>query len=344
MELPSPRALRELLSQTPEIKTFVESSRASAVNILQGKDPRFVLVVGPCSLHDEASSLEYAKRLKDLSEEFSSSFLLIMRAYVEKSRTSLGWKGILYDPKLDGSDPLSQGLFAARELLLKLSHVGIPLAAEFVDPLAALYFEDLLTWGFVGARTVSSQPHRQYVSSLPFPVGFKNALDGNIEPALEGIISAASPHQFLGINIEGKITCRQSLGNPFAHVVLRGSKEKSNFSPADIAFTLQKLSLLGLPARLMVDCAHGNSQKIAKKQEEVFYTVLEQRNAGQRQVFGMMLESHIYSGNQSLEGTTPRFGISITDPCLDWNSTEKLIRAAYDFIPKQSNAFSNIKI
>jgi 3-deoxy-7-phosphoheptulonate synthase len=279
---------------------------------LDGKDERLVVIVGPCSIHDSHSAVEYAKRLKALAEDVSDRFFLIMRFFVEKPRTRIGWKGILYDPHLDHSDDIAE---------------GVPCATEFLEPLVVPYFEDLITWGLIGARTSASQPHRQLASGIPFPVGLKNGYKGELDIALAGIEAAESGHSLIKINQEGKIIASRTRGNPHAHLVLRGSDKYPNYDPESVTYALKMLSGHNLKERLLIDCSHGNSRKDHKKQQLVFESVMEQVQEGNRAIRGVMIESHIESGKQSLKPKEAlQYGLSITDSCLGWNETADLLR------------------
>jgi 3-deoxy-7-phosphoheptulonate synthase len=328
--LPSPHEIKSQLERSPQIAAFIANARNTAKNIIQGKDPRIALIVGPCSIHDRKSAVEYAERIKALSQKLSSTCFLVMRTYVEKPRTATGWKGLLYDPHLDSSNDIKTGILWTRQLLLTLAEMQVPCAAEFVDPLAALYFEDLVTWGFIGARTSASQPHRQFASGMQMPLGFKNSIDGNLICAINGVISAKSTHSSMHIDTHGKLCALQSDGNPFAHIVLRGACEFTNFDPASVHVAKQMLEKSHLPQRLMIDCSHGNCQKLSEKQPEAFNSVLEQIGRGNSGIFGLMLESHLKSGNQPLteDPSILQYDVSITDPCLSWSATEELIYSA----------------
>lgn len=323
----SPRALKTALPLSSVAKQMVENFRAAARRIIRGEDPRKALVIGPCSIHDRGAAIEYARHFKELAKAVERTCFLVMRVYVEKPRTKTGWKGLLYDPHLDGSHDMGTGLLWTRELLLELAEMGIPTAVEFVDPLAALYFEDLVAWGFIGARTSASQPHRQFASARAMPIGFKNSTDGNLESAVHGVLCAKSPHTFLHVDDEGKLGMLQSEGNRDCHIVLRGANDFINYDPESIAAALELLKKSHLPPRLMIDCSHGNCQKDFRKQYEVFLSILRQGNDS---VFGLMLESHLESGNQTL-GEDPsllKYAVSITDPCLDWKTTSELVYSA----------------
>ncbi len=321
LPLPSPREVKQ---QLPLNLSFVSEAKQTAKDLFLKKDPRLVVITGPCSIHNLSSAREYARRLKALSEEVADRAFLVMRVYAEKPRTVKGWKGLLYDPHLDGSDDIKTGIYWTRELFLELAEMQVPTATEFLDPLFAPYIDDLVTWGFIGARTVSSQTHRQLASSLTMPIGFKNDLDGNVDHAIHGIIAARHRHTYLGINSDGKTSSIQSAGNPFAHAVLRGSVEAPNYDAETVNLTIGKLQDLELPPRLLVDCSHGNCNRQAEKQVEVFHSVLEQIERGNEHILGLMLESHLEAGNQVLSETISP-SISLTDPCIAWSTTEELI-------------------
>ncbi|MCB1084532.1 MAG: 3-deoxy-7-phosphoheptulonate synthase [Chlamydiia bacterium] len=321
--LPSPQQLRAAFPLSPEKKKEVSTFRMEAEHLLRGEEDRLVVITGPCSLHDPESALEYGERLAALSKKVEERIFLIMRAFLEKPRTQFGWKGFLYDPYLDGSYDIEKGLYASRELLLQLIDLGIPLATEFLDPLLTPYTRDLITWGIIGARTSSSQIHRQMVSELPMPIGFKNETDGNIDQAICGALAARHPQALIKIDDQGKICSTKTSGNPSTHLVLRGATHSSNYDPLSISEAIQKQRLYGLNSPLLIDCGHGNSQKDSKKQPLVFRSVIEQIIEGNHSVAGLMVESHLQGGN----------ALSITDPCLDWKSTEELILWAYQSLP-----------
>lgn len=329
--LPSPHEVKTLLEVPDETAAFIKNARQTAKDIIEGKDQRIALIIGPCSIHDRMSAIEYAKRIKELSQRVESTCFIVMRVYVEKPRTSTGWKGLLYDPHLDGSNDIKTGLLWARELLLALANIQVPCATEFVDPLAALYFEDLITWGFIGARTSASQPHRLFASSLNMPVGFKNSIDGNLDSAIFGVLSARETHAMMQIDLHGKLGAIQTKGNFSSHIVLRGGHESTNYDSSSIQFALEKLNDNQLPERLLIDCSHGNCQKKTEKQQEVFLAVLDQIEKGNNKIMGLMLESHLESGSQLLTDDLSmlKYAVSITDPCIDWKTTEALICATH---------------
>ncbi|MCB1119574.1 MAG: 3-deoxy-7-phosphoheptulonate synthase [Chlamydiia bacterium] len=317
-EVPAPRQIQQALPlQKGEV---VAGFRQQVVDILEGRDPRLLLVVGPCSIHNTESALEYAEQLKQLEKQVGDAFFLVMRAYMEKPRTRLGWKGFLHDPFLDGSHDLIAGLQLSRRLFLDLTEMEVPIATEFLDPATTEYYGDLVTWGCIGARTVTSQIHRQIASGLPLPVGFKNSVDGNIDVAIHALEAAAAPHTYIGMNPDGQLTMIKTKGNTETHVVLRGSVQGTNYDPLSIKATLMELEQHGLPERVMVDCSHDNSQRNPDNQIKVFRAVMNQYD----HIRGCMLESHFEAGNQPLT-TSPNPYQSITDPCLDWERTKELI-------------------
>lgn len=338
MELPSSSDLKKKYPLSKGADDFIHFSRETAKNIVLRKDPRIVVIAGPCSIHDPEECLKYAENFKKLADQIAPSCFLIMRAYIEKARTLNGWKGLVYDPDLDESHDLAKGLVKARNFFVDLTEMGIPIATEFLSPLVSTYVDDLVTWGFIGARTSSSQIHRELASHFPFPVGFKNSIDGNVETAISGVMSAQNPHVFFHVNGQGKLCKVKSSGNPYTHVVHRGSIKSINYDEKNSAQTLQNLAGCGLPERLLIDCAHGNSQKDYEKQKEAFYCVLEQIERGNRGILGMMLESHLKAGCQSLtrEPVYLEEGVSITDPCIDWSETEELLLSIHSGVCSSS--------
>jgi 3-deoxy-7-phosphoheptulonate synthase len=319
-ELPVPRATAE---------TVVEGRRAVRA-ILAGEDPRLLVVVGPCSIHDSAAALEYAGRLAALRGEVEDALCLIMRVYFEKPRTTVGWKGLINDPHLDGSRDLETGLRLARRILLEVNGLGLPAATEMLGVVIPQYIADLVSWTAIGARTAESQTHREMASGLSMPVGFKNTTDGNLQIALDGLVSSATPHSFVGLDDDGRVAIVQTSGNPDRHLVLRGGTGKPNYDTGSIHRAVDLLRLHGQNTRLMVDCSHGNSMKDHRKQADALREVLAQIGAGERAIMGVMMESHLHGGNQRLEGDPAklRYGVSITDACIDWETTVELIREA----------------
>jgi 3-deoxy-7-phosphoheptulonate synthase len=325
--IPSPIEAKKAFPLSVKGLAFIEKSRKIARAIVEGKDPRCAVIVGPCSIHDFGSAIEYAALLKTLEEKVNEQFFVVMRVFVEKPRTKIGWKGFLYDPFLDGSNKTDQGILLTRKLLVKLAEMGVPAATEFVDPLFAPYIEDLVTWGFVGARTSASQPHRQMASGLNFPIGFKNQVDGNTDLAIDGIWSARTRHTHISINPEGRVAKTLTRGNPHAHLVLRGSDQKSNFDPISVQGVQLKMFQQKMEGRILIDCSHGNSQKRAELQPVSFSSVIKQIRAGNSGIMGLMLESFLENGRQSLDGSSENllYGTSITDSCLGWKETEELV-------------------
>lgn len=324
--LPSPHQLKsEFPTHAPE-SNFIIGVRRDISAILRRADRRLALLVGPCSIHDPDEALEYASRLKKLSSKLKN-FFPVMRLFFEKPRTRLGWKGILYDPFLDGSNDIAAGLRISRKMLLEITDKEIPCATELLEPLVAPYFDDLIAWGVIGARTSASQPHRQMASSLPFPVGFKNDVHGELDVAIAGILSSRTPHSFISIDLHGQIVGAQTLGNPLTHLILRGSVSEPNYDPQSVTKALEELQRHHLEPRLLIDCSHGNSKKDPERQKIAFRSVIEQILNGNEGIAGIMLESHLLSGKQRL-GEDPsflRYGVSITDACLGWEETEELL-------------------
>lgn len=306
---------------------FIEKSRQIVRAILNGTDPRLLMIVGPCSIHDFSSAKEYAQHLHHLKQQVGSHFFLIMRVYCEKPRTSSGWKGFLYDPLLDGSHAMRLGIEWTRQLMLELTTMQIPIATEFLDPLTTFYYEDLVTWGSIGARTASSQIHRNLASGLSMPIGFKNGVAGNLSAAVHGAFAASHPHSHMGLCENGKPKILRTKGNSDAHIVLRGGECGPNYDPSSVSEALLLLENSKLPCRLLIDCAHDNSGKKYEDQMTVFQSVIHQILEGNINIRGLMLESHLHAGKQAIANPIQplQYGISITDPCLDWHSTAHLI-------------------
>ncbi|TBW12577.1 3-deoxy-7-phosphoheptulonate synthase [Azotobacter chroococcum subsp. isscasi] len=322
--LPSPAVLRQRLPLSPALAERVQADRAAIRAVLDGHDSRLLVVVGPCSLHDPESAREYAARLAELAPQVDDRLLLVMRAYVEKPRTTVGWKGLVYDPHLDGSGDMAEGLRLSRRLMLDILELGLPLANELLQPLAASYFDDLLGWAAIGARTSESQIHRELVSGLDLPVGFKNGTDGSLAIASDAMRSAAHAHRHFGIDELGHPALLQTRGNPDTHLVLRGGHNGPNHDAASVAGARDALERQGITARIMVDCSHANSGKDPLRQPAVLDSVLAQRLAGDASLRGVMLESHLFDGCQPLSGEL-RYGVSITDGCLGWSATERAL-------------------
>ncbi|ROM82682.1 3-deoxy-7-phosphoheptulonate synthase [Pseudomonas brassicacearum] len=328
LRLPSSLQLKHQLPLSTALSQQVEAHRQAVRAILDGKDARLLVIVGPCSIHDPKSALEYAANLARVAHEVSDSMLLVMRAYVEKPRTTVGWKGLAYDPGLDGSDDMAAGLTLSRELMREVLQLGLPVATELLQPMAANYFDDLLSWVAIGARTTESQIHREMASGLGMPVGFKNGTDGGVGIACDAMRSAAHPHRHFGVDSQGHPAIIQTPGNPDTHLVLRGGHRGPNYDRQSVAQIHNDLTRLKIPARIMVDCSHANSGKDPLRQPQVFNDVLEQRLQGNRSLIGMMLESHLFEGCQPL-GPSMRYGVSVTDGCLGWEATEQLLRQAH---------------
>ncbi|MDR0279245.1 MAG: 3-deoxy-7-phosphoheptulonate synthase [Paucimonas sp.] len=330
LRLPSPVQLKQQLPLSTALAAQVQQQRQAVKRILDGHDPRLLVVVGPCSLHDPRSALEYADRLAHLASELDDQLLLVMRAYVEKPRTTVGWKGLAYDPHLDGSDDMHGGLRLSRELMLGMLERGLPVATELLQPMAAGYFDDVLSWAAIGARTTESQIHREMVSGLGLPVGFKNGTDGGVGIACDAIRSAAHPHRHFGLDAQGHPAIVETLGNPDTHLVLRGGHKGPNHDADSVAMARQGLAKAGIAARIMVDCSHANSGKDPLKQPAVLRDVIDQRIAGDTSLVGVMIESHLFDGCQALGKGPLKYGVSITDGCLGWDGTEAMLREAAD--------------
>lgn len=332
--LPSPALLRQRLPLNAALTERIHQDRNAVRAVLDGCDSRMLVVVGPCSLHDPVSALEYAQRLAELAPQVEDQLLLVMRAYVEKPRTTVGWKGLLYDPHLDGSGDMAEGLRMSRKLMLDILEIGLPIASELLQPLATGYFDDVLAWAAIGARTSESQIHREMVSGLDLPVGFKNGTDGGLGIACDAMRSAAHPHQHFGIDDLGHPALLETAGNPDTHLVLRGGHGAPNYDAASVAIARAALQKQSIDARIMVDCSHANSGKNPLRQSEVLNNVIDQRLAGDISLRGVMLESHLFDGCQPL-GDELRYGVSITDGCLGWSGTEQLLRDAAERLRSQ---------
>lgn len=326
--LPTPQEVTSYFALSSHEVSFIEEQRQQIRQILDGADSRLLLIMGPCSIHDRPSIREYASRLKELTPLISEVFLPIMRVYFEKPRTNHGWKGFLYDPWLNETNDLPSGISLTRELLLELTHLEIPVATEFLTPQCAPYFSDLISWGCVGARTSASPTHRHLASSLPMPIGFKNSLDGNIEIAAYGAAVAAHSHTIIEPDDQGRNSLSKTKGNPDTHIILRGGDLGKNYDPQSINDALKFLEKIGQPQRLVIDCSHGNSMRQYRKQIDVFQSVIEQIAEGNTGIKGMIIESHLFDGNQNLckDPSQLAYGVSITDPCLGWDATEQLLQ------------------
>ena len=328
----SPRAIKAISPVSAAVNATVAQARERIIRILNQEDPRLLVVVGPCSIHDEKSALEYAARLSKLQKEFADKMEIVMRVYFEKPRTTIGWKGLINDPHLDGSQDIETGLKIARKLLLEINGLGLPAATEFLDPIVPQYIADLVTWAAIGARTTESQTHREMASGLSMPVGLKNSTDGSLQVAIDAMGATRHQHSFLGINEDGVTSIVRTKGNPDAHVVLRGGRAMTNYDAASIAAAEAKLISEHLPPVMMVDCSHANSDKKCAKQEDVWHSVIEQRIGGTKSLIGLMVESHLNEGNQPIpkKNSELRYGVSITDSCVGWETTERMFRWGYE--------------
>ncbi len=327
----APNALRARRPASESANRTVAEARAALESILTRKDSRFLAIVGPCSIHDPDRALAYATRLAAVARDIAPRILVVMRVYFEKPRTTIGWKGFINDPHLDGSYDIEFGLDRARQLLLAINELGLPAATEFLDPIVPQYISDLVAWAAIGARTTESQTHRELASGLSMPVGFKNGTDGGLQVAVDAMGAAKSPHCFLGIDEDGATCVVGTSGNPWGHIVLRGGRGRPNYEPASIAECLAALQDASLNPVVMVDCSHANSAKIPERQEIVWRSVIEQRAAGNAGIIGAMLESFLEAGNQPFPRPAAELvpGVSITDPCLAWPATEVLLREAH---------------
>jgi len=326
-----PHQLKAQLPLSNKLAQQIAEQRQIIQNILDGKDHRLMIITGPCSIHDPVAALEYAEKLQQLQSQVADQIFLVMRAYIEKPRTTVGWKGFLYDPNLDGSSDMQLGLENSRELYLQIIEMGLPIAAEILSPMATAYFDDLLAWGSIGARTSESQIHREISSHMPYSIGFKNGTDGSIQIALDAIQSASHPHQFLGMSQSGLPCILQSNGNPKAHLILRGANSGPNYQLAEIE-KIKEQCKGELPA-LVIDCSHGNSHKNPLLQPEVLRTIVAERS--QSHVRGVMLESHLVDGQQKIS-CDMTYGQSVTDGCLGWTKTEQLLLNITDSLRLQS--------
>lgn len=328
----TPEQMQKQVPVSERALQTVVVNRQIIQNILDGRDDRLFFVVGPCSIHDLKAAVEYAERLKKLSDQVNDQIVLVMRVYFEKPRTTVGWKGLINDPRMDDSFHIEEGLKIARQLLIQINEMGLPCGTEALDPISPQYFAELVTWAAIGARTTESQTHRELSSGLSMPVGFKNGTDGSIEVAINAMMSVLSPHHFLGINEEGRVSKFSTRGNPYGHVVLRGGDAKPNYDSVSISGCIEKLVENGLRRKLVIDCSHANSGKDHKKQPLVLADVTQQVVRGNRDIVGVMIESHLNEGNQKIpqDLKTLQYGVSVTDKCVGWDMTEKMILDAYE--------------
>jgi len=324
----TPAQIKEQLPATRAQVATVQRGREEARAILRGEDDRLLVIAGPCSIHDPESAMDYARRLATLSREVADRYLVVMRVYFEKPRTTVGWKGLINDPLMDDSCDMAHGVALARKILLDIAALGLPTGTEFLDPIIPQYTADLITWSAIGARTTESQTHREMASGLSMPVGFKNGTDGSVQVAIDAMKSSQTPHSFLGIDQDGSTSIVKTTGNPDSHVVLRGGRDGTNHEPHHVAAACETLRKNGLRPAVMVDCSHANSGKDPLRQPLVWKSILEQRASGRREIIGAMLESNIHGGAQPLgnDRAALQYGVSITDACMSWDMTEELLK------------------
>ncbi|MDI6747277.1 MAG: 3-deoxy-7-phosphoheptulonate synthase [Rhodocyclaceae bacterium] len=330
--MPTPEEIHARVPLTERAAKTVVAGRRTLEAVLDRRDSRLLVVVGPCSIHDPVAGLDYAKRLMALAEEVASTLVLVMRVYFEKPRTATGWKGFINDPYMDDTFRIEEGMQKAREFLLAINELGLPAGTEALDPISPQYLGDLISWTAIGARTSESQTHREMSSGLSTPVGFKNSTDGSLNAALNAIISASSPHNFLGINMQGRSSVVRTCGNRYGHMVLRGGGDRPNYDTVSVALAENALAKAKLQQNIVVDCSHANSYKKPELQPLVMQDVVNQIRLGNKSIVGMMIESNIEAGNQPIPADLSKlkYGCSVTDACVDWPTTEKMIREAHD--------------
>ncbi|MBF0388667.1 MAG: 3-deoxy-7-phosphoheptulonate synthase [Desulfamplus sp.] len=335
MPLMAPEEFKNQFPMPPESEDAVVAGREEIKNILSGNDRRLMVITGPCSVHDEAAAIEYAERLCKLREKVKDSFCIVMRVYFEKPRTTIGWKGLINDPYMDDSRDVMEGLRRARKLLISITSMGLPTATELLDPIIPQFIDGLICWAAIGARTTESQTHREMSSGLSMPVGFKNTTDGALDIAINSMVAAKSPQSFLGIDPHGKVCVVKTKGNPYAHIVLRGGK-RPNYDSVSIRDAVERLKKLDLSQSIIVDCSHANSGKKCEGQAIVWDDVIGQYLNGNSSIKGLMLESNICEGNQSLSCAPEnlKYGVSVTDECISWETTEELILKGHRRIGK----------
>jgi 3-deoxy-7-phosphoheptulonate synthase len=339
----SPTILREQLPLSGTALRTVSRSREEVIRVLNGEDDRLVVVVGPCSIHDPTAARDYAHRLREVSAELARDLCMVMRVYFEKPRSTVGWKGLINDPHLDGSFAVNEGLYMARRLLLDLAELGLPAGTEFLDPITPQFFADAVTWAAIGARTTESQVHRQLASGLSMPVGFKNGTGGGVEAAINAVRAADHPHSFLGVTDQGLAGIVTTSGNPDCHVILRGGESGPNYDAASVRESLTNLQKAGLPRRLMVDTSHANSRKDYRRQRLVAQDVAAQVAAGETGIVGVMMESFLVEGSQSLSDQSPlTYGQSITDSCISWETTVQILRGLAESVEARRTGWSRV--
>ncbi|CAM3810709.1 Phospho-2-dehydro-3-deoxyheptonate aldolase, Tyr-sensitive [Vibrio aerogenes CECT 7868] len=327
----TPEQLKAKLPLSSDAQAFIHHSRQAISDIIHKRDHRLLVVCGPCSIHDLDAAKDYARRFKALAEEVSDQLLLVMRVYFEKPRTTVGWKGLINDPYLNGTFDIEHGLHVGRQLLVELAEMGIPLATEALDPISPQYLSDTFSWAAIGARTTESQTHREMASGLSMPIGFKNGTDGSLMTAINAMQAASSSHRFMGINAKGQVALLTTQGNPNGHVILRGGKQ-TNYDSVSVAECEEEMRQSNLEPSLMIDCSHANSRKDFRRQPLVAEDAFRQIREGNRSIVGLMIESHINEGNQSADLPLDQmeYGVSITDACISWETTEVLLRKACD--------------
>jgi 3-deoxy-7-phosphoheptulonate synthase len=330
--MPSPAEIKARVPMTERAAETVLAGRRALMGILDRKDPRLFVIVGPCSIHDPQAGLDYASRLRKLADEVQDTLHVVMRVYFEKPRTSTGWKGFINDPRMDDSFHIEEGMERGRRFLRDVAELGLPAATEALDPIAPQYYGDLVSWTAIGARTAESQTHREMASGLSTPVGFKNSTDGSLEAAVNGVLSASRPHSFLGLNENGASAIIRTRGNAYGHLVLRGGGGRPNYDTVSISLAEQALAKAKLPVNVVVDCSHSNSWKKPELQPLVMRDVVHQIREGNRSVVGLMIESFIEAGNQPIPADLSqlRYGCSVTDACVDWKTTEEMLRTTHE--------------
>ena len=331
-----PEVMKRDLPMDEASNATVVTGREGIRRIMSGEDSRMLAILGPCSIHDPEGAVDYARKLKELADRVGDRILIVMRVYFEKPRTTVGWKGYIYDPFLDDTCDISTGLREARKLLLAINGMGLPAATEFLDPVVPQYIAYLVSWAAIGARTTESQTHRQMASGLSMPVGFKNATDGNIQVAIDALQSARFPHSFLGLDGAGQTCIVRTKGNHHGHIVLRGGRNAPNYDPDSIAAAARQLEKAGLDPRLIVDCSHANSGKRHEMQEKVCLSIVEQRRAGNMALMGVMVESNLFAGSQKIPADLNqlKYGVSVTDECVAWDTTERMILHAHESLTR----------
>jgi 3-deoxy-7-phosphoheptulonate synthase len=334
--LPSPDTIKAMYPLQNEAAQIVVETRNAIKRMMRNLDPRLLVIVGPCSIHDEDAAYEYCGRIKQLQEQVKDTLLLVMRVYFEKPRTVIGWKGLINNPTLDGISDIAAGIEKSRKIITHIVCQGVPTASELLDPVFPQYIADMLSWAAVGARTTESQIHREMASGLSMPVGFKNSTDGNLQIAVDAIQSAGFPHSFVGINTDGTMYIWKSSGNVWSHIILRGGRDHPNYDKDSLRQTSELLTKANRPPFIMVDCSHANSEKDYRNQPKVWNALIEQRLEGNTAIRGLMLESHLHEGRQDIPDDLSRlrYGVSITDACINWETTQDIILSAHQRLQK----------